>query len=407
MKNPQALSNGAAIISLGTKVVTKDNPKITSLQIQLYACREALQNVGLDRTKIGAVFTGRAPMGYTAMQWNMRIINELKIVPKMSTEVTIHGAGVLGTLQFASMAVQSGIVDYALCCSGCTGPLWVDLVKINAAVEADLQFEAPYGPTTPSLYALWAQRYMYEFNVQPADLAKVAVENRKWALEHPNAATKNKGPITIEDVLSSRPIALPLHLLDCSAWYKGGFGTAVIVTRAELVPDPDRAVYISGFGQCTTHEWITERLGLTGIEPSMTPNLTTTGAKVAAEDAYQMAGWTPADIDLAETSAPFTFANLMVLEDLGFCAKGEAGPFVRDGGIDMEGGLPFNTNGGYLSFGQAPNGMHMAAEAIQQLRGEAKGRQVPNAERSLVHFHGGPFASHSVMLLSNAKGIRR
>ena len=126
-------------------------------------------------------------------------------------------------------------------------------------------------------------------------------------------------------------------------------------------------MYISGFGQCTTHEWVTDRLGLFGIEPSVEPNLVTTGAKVAAADAYVLAGMTPDDLDLVETSAPFTFLNMIMLEDLGFCEKGEGKDFVAGGGIAFDGGLPFNTNGGYLSFGQAANGMHMALEAVQQL----------------------------------------
>ena len=155
---------------------------------------------GIDRRDVGAVFTGRAPMSFTAMEWNMRIITELKIVPKLSSEITIHGAGVLATWQYAAMAVANGLVEYALCCSGCMGRRWVDLVKVNAGVESDLQVEMPYGPTTPSLYALWAQRYMHEFGVEPADTAPIAVENRRWALAHPDAAMRRKGPITVEDV---------------------------------------------------------------------------------------------------------------------------------------------------------------------------------------------------------------
>jgi acetyl-CoA acetyltransferase len=113
-----------------------------------------------------------------------------------------------------------------------------------------------------------------------------------------------------------------------------------------------------------------------------------------------MAGLAPKDMDVVETSVPFTFANMMMLEDLGFCRKGEGRDFVRGGGISFDTGLPFNTNGGYLSFGQAPHGMHMAVEAIEQLRGEAQGKQVKGARRALCHFHGGPLASHAVMILS-------
>jgi acetyl-CoA acetyltransferase len=406
MTTSHALRNAAAIAAVGMHVAGPDEPRISSLELQLRACQAAMANAGIDRHDVGAVFTGRAPMSYTAMQWNMRIINELKIVPKLSSEITVHGAGVLATWQYAAMAVANGLVDYALCASGCMGERWIDLVKVNAGVEADLQFEAPYGPTTPSLYALWAQRYMHEFGVRPEDTARIAVENRRWGLRHPEASMRHKGEITIEDVLASRMIASPLRLLDCSSWYRGGgVGSAVIITSAERAKDLDRPVYLSGFGQCTTHEWITDRLSLWGIEPSMEPNLVTSGAKIAAQDAFRVAGLGTADIDLVETSAPFTFLNMMVLEDLGFCAKGEGKDFVGAGGIDFDGGLPFNTNGGYLSFGQAANGMHMALEAVEQLRGEARGKQVADPQHGLVHFHGGPNAAHSVIVLSAETGI--
>jgi acetyl-CoA acetyltransferase len=399
------LRNAAAVVSVGTHVVGPEEERISSLELQLRACRDAMRKAGIDRHSVGAVFTSRAPMSYTAMEWNMRIINELKIVPRLSSEITVHGAGALGTWQYAAMALAGGVIDYALCCSGCMGRRWVDLVKINAAVEADLQFEAPYHPTTPSLYALWAHRYIHEFSVPAEDRAQVAVENRRWAVQHPDAAMRPKGQITVEDVLSSQMIASPLRLLDCSSWYNGGFGGAVIITTAERAREFDKPVYISGFGQSTTHEWITDRMGLWGIPPAIEPNLTTTAAAVASKQAYEMAGMQPEDIDLVETSAPFTFLNMMMLEDLGFCPKGEGKDFVRGGGIAFDGGLPFNTNGGYLSFGQAPNGMHMAIEALQQLRGEAPGRQVQGARRGLVHFHGGPAAAHSVVLLSNEEAL--
>jgi acetyl-CoA acetyltransferase len=401
MTRSNPMRNAAAVIGMGTRLVTQSDPKINSLQLQLYACLDALDEAGIDRHQVGGVFTCRAPMGYTALQFNLRVVQELKIVPTLTSEITLHGAGVLETLGYAAMAVQSGVIDYALCCSGCTGPLWTDLVKVNASIEADLQFEAPYGPTTPSLYAQWAQRYMYEFDVKPEDLAIIAVENRRWALDHPGAAMRSKGPITVEDVLASKMLASPIRMLDSSAWFKGGFGTAVVVTRADRASRDHKPIYITGFGEATTHEWLTDRMHFSGVEPAPTPNLTTTGVKVAAQRAYAMAGLSAKDIDIVETSVPFTFANMMVLEDLGFCAKGEGKDFVRGGGISYDDGLPFNTNGGYLSFGQAPHGMHMAAEAMQQLRGEALGKQVHNATHALAHFHGGPLATHCVMIFSN------
>lgn len=401
------MTTKAAITAVATDAIYFDDVRgagdrrITALNLQARVCRQAMDKAGITREQVGALFTGRPPMDYTALQWNMRLINELKIVPSYSSEVTVHGAGVMGTLHYAAWAVMSGQIDYAICCSGSVGPLWTDLKVISNSLDADLQFEAPYGTFTPILNALWAQRYMHEFDITETDMARVAVENRKWAMHHPDAAMRRFGELTIEDVLNSRPIASPLKLLDCSAWYKGGFGTAIVLTRSDNVDQAQNPIYLQGFGQCVTHEWVTERLEVEGIAPWVDTNLVTTGAKRASEDAYRMAGWSPADVDVVETSAPFTYMNLMMLEDFGFCEKGSAGEFVREGGIDFDGGLPFNTNGGYLSFGQAANGMHMAVEAIEQLQGRAQGYQVADAERALVHFHGGAQSAHSITLLSN------
>jgi acetyl-CoA acetyltransferase len=121
-----------------------------------------------------------------------------------------------------------------------------------------------------------------------------------------------------------------------------------------------------------------------------------------------MAGIGPDDIDIVEPSTNFTHIGLMLLEDLGFCEKGAAGRFVEDGGIDFDNGLPFNTNGGWLSFGQpvVSGAMDLLVEGVRQLREEALGKQVSNVETALTHGIGGPIACHSVTLLSTRRGAR-
>jgi acetyl-CoA acetyltransferase len=130
------------------------------------------------------------------------------------------------------------------------------------------------------------------------------------------------------------------------------------------------------------------------------PNLVRTGTAVAAKQAYAMAGLAPQDMDIAESSAPFSFANLIILEELGFCPFGEGGRFVQGGGIDYDGGLPFNTMGGYLSFGQVAQGLYNLQEVVDQIHGRAEGRQVPGVEAGIVHGHGGPMACHSVVIVT-------
>jgi acetyl-CoA acetyltransferase len=235
--------------------------------------------------------------------------------------------------------------------------------------------------------------------------AQVAVENRRWALHHPHAAMRHKGPITVQDVLASKMIASPLRMLDCAVWYPGGIATAVVLTRADLATSRHaERTWLAGFGQCNTHEWVGERMGGWGYAPFEDgPDLIQTGAGVAAKQAYAMSGLKPAEMDLAETSAPFSYANLMMLEEMGFCPRGEGGRFVADGGIAYDGGLPFNTIGGYLSFGQVAQGLYNLKEVVDQLHGRAEGRQVADAQAGIVHMHGGPLACHSVVILTKEK----
>jgi acetyl-CoA acetyltransferase len=397
------LGSRTAIVGIGRALARRSDPeKKTPLQLGARAAVAALQQAGIGRHQVGALFTGRTPQSYMVLQYNQSLLNELKIGPTFNTEVTAHGGGALGTLQLAALAVHAGVIDYGLCVTNEASGIWMDQVGSNAAWEGDLQFEAPYGASTPSLYAQFACRYMHEYGITPAMCAKVSVENRNWALHHPDAAMRHKGKITVEDVLASRMIASPLRMLDCAVWYPGGIATAMVVTRADVArARHERPTYITGFGQCSTHEWVGERMNSSGYRPvERGPDLISTGAQIAAEQAYAMAGLKAKDMKIAQSSAPFSFANLMMLEELGFCGRGEGGAFVQSGGIDFEGGLPFNTMGGYLSFGQVAQGLYNLDEVIQQMWGEAVGRQVPDVDVGIVHGHGGPLACHSVMIVS-------
>ena len=395
-----------AIVGMGRAMAWKTDPEPkTPLLLAAVAAREAMAKAGIGRHQVGALFTGRTPQSYMVLQYNQALLNELKIGPMFSSEMTSHGGGSLGALQLAATALNAGVIDYALCVTNEASGIWMDQVGSNAAWEGDLQFEAPYGPSTPSIYAQSFCRYMHEYGVTPEQAAQVAVENRRWALQHPYAAMRSKGPITVEDVLSSRVIATPLRMLDCAVWYPGGIATAVVLTRADIAKERHaEQTWLAGFGQCNTHEWVGERMGGWGYAPFEDgPDLIQTGASVAAKQAYAMSGLTPKDMDLAETSAPFSYANLMMLEEMGFCPRGEGGRFVADGGIAFEGGLPFNTIGGYLSFGQVAQGLYNLKELVDQLQGRAEGRPVPGAKAGIVHMHGGPLACHSVVILTKEK----
>ncbi len=392
-----------AIVGIGRSLAFKsDGTPRTPLQLGATAAVEAMRKAGIKRGQVGALFTGRTPQSYMVLQYNQSLLNELKIGPTFNSEMTAHGAGALGGIEVAALALNAGVIDYALVVTNEASGIWMNQASSNTSWEGDLQFEAPYGSTTPALYAQFACRYMHEYGVTSAQFARSAVENRKWALQHPHAAMRHKGPITVDDVLNSRMIASPLHLLDCAVWYPGGIATAIVLTRSDIAKARHSEVtYISGFGQCSTHEWTGERMGGWGYEPLEDgPDLIRTGAGVSAKQAYAMSGLKPKDIDIVQTSAPFSFANLMMLEEMGFCKRGEGGAFVESGGIDYDGGLPFNTNGGYLSFGQVAQGLYNLTDTIDQLWGRAEGKQVKDPKVGMVHGHGGVLACHAVVIVS-------
>lgn len=401
-KGSRARGSSCAIVGVGRVVVKKgEGTKPTALQIGVRAAVDAMADAGITRGDVGALFTGRSPQSYMALQYNQVLLSELKIAPEINTSMSSHGAGALGSLEMAVAVVEAGLVDYALCVSNEAAGLWLDQARTNPAWEADLQFEAPYGVSTPALYAQFASRYQHKWGIRPEDAARVCVENRRWAIDHPHAAMRAKGPLTIDDVLASPRIVSPFRLFDCAVWYPGAIATAVVVTSAERARDDHReATYIAGIGQSTTHERVTDRLNAPR-EDGEDVDLCRTGAAVAARRAYDMSGVTSQDLDLVQSSAPFSYISLLMLEELGFCGQGEGGDFVSDGGIAYDGGLPFNTNGGYLSFGQVAQGLYTLTETIDQVHGRAEGRQVDDATIGLVHSHGGPLASHTVCVVSD------
>lgn len=397
-------SDTAAIVSLGYEVVNAKlgHSRMSAVELQARAAVKAMNAVDLSSRDIGALFTGRPPVENAELQWNMVMVDALKLAPRATTSVTNHGAGHLSSLRYAMWAVCSGTVEFALCLSGSNAPLWLDSIRSTSSFESDPQFEACYQPITPTIYGQIANRYVHEYGITERQAARVAVEHRKWGRLHPLATMYGKPEITVEDVLSSRMVSTPFHLLDCATWYPGGTGVAVVVARAERARELSRRpVYIKGIGECVTGESVTEKMSLGHLAGRPIGNpLTTTGIEVAAADAYTMAGSAPSDVDLVQTQSPFTYMILMALEGLGLCEKGAGGSFVEGGGIDFETGLPVNTSGGMLSFGQPLNTNSLLIEAYEQLTGAALGRQVPDARTALVHFHGGPFSCHSVALLS-------
>jgi acetyl-CoA acetyltransferase len=235
-------------------------------------------------------------------------------------------------------------------------------------------------------YALAASRHMHQFGTTSEQLAEIAVQTREWAMRNPRARLQD--PITVDDVLASPLEASPLHKLDCCLVTDGA--GAIVLTSAERARDrPRPPAYVLGTGTCHTHAMI-----------SQMPDLTVTGGAVSGPEAFAAARLGPSDVDVVELYDSFTITVLLALEDLGFCPKGEGGPFAADGPLRPGGALPANTNGGGLAYTHPGQyGMFLLVEAVRQLRGEAGDRQVPGAEVALAHGSGGVLSALSTVIL--------
>jgi acetyl-CoA acetyltransferase len=258
--------------------------------------------------------------------------------------------------------------------------------NLSFGTRGPVQYETPYGHTLISKYAMAARRHMHEFGTTIEQLAEIAVSTRANASLNPDAYYQDR--ITIADVQASRLIAEPLTKLHCCIRSDGG--GAVVLARDDRARDlPRRPVWVLGTGEAISHTTMSEW-----------PDFTDSPARRAGALAFARAGVTPADIDCCQLYDAFTPMVLLTLEGLGFCAKGDGGPFVADGRLRVGGALPTNTDGGGLSACHpGMRGMFLLVEAVRQLRGDAGARQVADAALCCVNGTGGWFSSASTAIL--------
>jgi acetyl-CoA acetyltransferase len=256
----------------------------------------------------------------------------------------------------------------------------------SRAVPGPNQFEAPFGSSLVGAYAMVARRHMHEFGTTSEQLAEIAVGVREFARLNPLA--RYRDPMTVADVVGSRMVADPLHKLDCCVITDGG--GALLITTEERARDLRQPpVFVLGAGGAQSHWNI-----------SQCPDYTTSaGARVSA-DVFAEAGVTPADVDTIQFYDSFTITVAVLLEDMGFCAKGEAGAFVEEGHLRRGGRLPLNTDGGGLSSNHpGMRGIFLLIEAARQLRGQGGEAQVPDCEVALATGSGGWLSCIGMVLL--------
>ncbi len=366
-------------------------PGSSVLGIHARAARAALADAGLATRDVDGVLCAYSLVEPHLMLSSV-VAEYLGIRPAWSLGMMLGGATGCAMIMQAAMLVEAGRCRHVLVVAGdnrLTGMSRDGAVAALARV-GHAEFEVPYGPNIPAFYGLVASRYMHEHGATPEHLAHIAVTMRRHAALHPGAHMRQ--PITVEDVLASRMIAKPLHLLDCCLVSDGA--AAVVVSAADAAAGTrDARVALLGAGQGHTHEHVIQA-----------PSLTDFGCHDAAARALGEAGVRPSDVDVAEIYDSFTITLLIELESMGFFARGEAGPAIAAGALALGGRLPTNTHGGLLSFGHsgAAGGLTHVVEAMRQLRGAADARQVPDARLGFVHGDGGILSAHCSLVLGRA-----
>jgi len=368
-------------------------PGSTPMELCVQAALGALADAGLRREQVDGLLTCNAmaqPMLYHAEA----MAEYLQIFPRYCMAVGAGGGTTFSIIHHAASAILTGMADIVLVAmaDSLRSGLSREQALLVQSSTGHPEFEQPFGPTVPAYYGLIARAHMATYGTTAEQLAQVAVSGRAHAARNP--AAQMRDPITIADVLDSRMIADPLHLLDCSLVSDGG--SAIVLTSAERARDLARPpVYLLGAGEGHTHEHI-----------SQAHSLTTSAAREAGERAYAMAGLGPQDMDFAQLYDCFTPTVLIELEDLGFCAKGEGGAFLESGATLPGGTLPVNTHGGLLSHCHPgnPGSMFALTETVWQLRHAAGARQVRDAEVALVHAQGGIMSSHTALILGREAG---
>ncbi|MFN8036753.1 MAG: acetyl-CoA acetyltransferase [Acidimicrobiia bacterium] len=359
-------------------------PGKTATHLIVQAFGRALADSGLTRSEID----GLASAGYTGMH-EVTIAEYLGLRPRWLESTSVGGSSFEFHLQHAYRAIEAGDVDTVAIVYG--NPQVSERGRSlgtgrQFVLQGPMAWEVPTGITLVGCYAIAAQRHMYQYGTTPEQLASIAVQIREHAAHNPHAMYRD--PITVDDVLSSKLVADPLHKLDCCVISDGG--CAIVLTTEERAKHlAKKAVYVRGAATAMSHHSV-----------QAMPDLTETVAGVTGAKAFADAGIEPADVDTFQMYDSFTYTVLVCLEDLGFCEKGEGGPFAESGALRVGGALPTNTDGGGLSATHpGMRGLFLLCEATRQLRGEAGATQVDGAEIAVAHGSGGWLSTMGTVVL--------
>ena len=366
-----------------------DVPGKNSLQLHAEAAKAALDDAGLEKKAVDGLFSAGVHMMHPLV-----VAEYLGLRPSY-TDSTMTGGGTWEYfVEHAVGAIEAGLCETALLVYAATERSDVKkrlrTADLPPLPRGPSQFEAAYGLTLIGKYALAARRHMHQYGTTGEQLAEISVAANRWAQKNPSAFNHGR-PISVEQVLSSRMIADPLHHLDCCLRTDGG--GAVVITTEERARDlKKKPVAVLGTGTAHSH-----------FTMSQWEDLTDMVARESGERAYRRAGVKPADIRLAMIYDSFTITVLLTLEALGFCKRGEGGAFVSGGTLAPGGRFPINTDGGALHSNQpGMRGIFLLIEAARQLRGESGERQVETGGLVLVNGTGGYLSACGTVILGRA-----
>ncbi|MFO1188324.1 MAG: hypothetical protein U1E97_01720 [Alphaproteobacteria bacterium] len=370
------MSERPAIVSAFEHPLRK-GPDYSALRFIGESAAGALADAGLKPGDIDGLATAGETMAVNY------IAEYLNLKPRWFDSTSIGGSSFLSHIMHASDAIRQGKARAVLLCYGSTarssaaalgGSARTLVIDAQGVGDSDYYY-TPYGVNLVSQYALVARRHMHEYGTTREQLAEIAVTCRTHAALNPLARFRD--PITVADVVKSRPVAEPLHLLDCCVITDGG--GAVIVAAPEVARNcKKKPIRVLGGSEAAAHR------------EGGHHRLLDVAARQSGPAAFAATGLKPSDVDFCMIYDSFTITVMTTLEGLGFCKPGEGGAFVQGGRIRLGGALPINPDGGALSnHHPGRRGIFLAIEAVRQLRGEGGPRQVKDARIALCHGTGG------------------
>jgi acetyl-CoA acetyltransferase len=362
----------------------------------------ALADAGIDSREVNGVVCA-GDVRESSMFMPATVAEYCGWYPNFAERVDLGGASAAGMVWRAAAAVELGICDVVVCAT--TGlprpeppsPEPLDTraaygASSNAWGSPQAEFEIPFGNVAQNCgFAMYAQRYHELYGWDERARAKIASDQRASACANPAAVFFGR-PITIDDVLGSKLVADPLHMLEIVMPCFGG-GAVVVASRARAARTRHRPVFVTGFGEHIQHKTAT-----------YTPDMAHTPIGPAAATAFAMANVRHRDVDMVQLYDCYTITVLLTIEDSGFCDKGEGMAFVRDHDLSFAGDFPCNTHGGQLGFGQPgmAGGLSHVIEGVRQVQGRGEDRQLAQHDTAFVSGTGGIMSEQAALVLQGA-----